>query len=98
MKAITLMKFMTKEEFVEMITQIKNFKNPVTGKMLHGYGTYTARMNDIWRRAKYRFNMNNLDFVDALINPEGGYVRYHGAQDEVLDMLKYKFGFEEDVD
>ena len=96
MKAKTLVKFMTKEEFVEMITQIKNFINPVTHKRHHGYGTYEEHLNDPWNRAKYRFNMKNLDFVDTLINDDGGYVRYRGASEEVMNMLIVKFGFEEE--
>ena len=39
MKGITLIKFMTKEELVDMLTQIKNFKNPYTHKAHHGYKT-----------------------------------------------------------
>ena len=96
MKAITLIRFMTKEELVDMLVQVKNFKNPVTGKYHHGFKSAEQSLADQWNRAKYRFNMDNLDFVDALINDDGGYVRYHGASEEVLDMLRIKFGFEEE--
>jgi hypothetical protein len=92
--AVTLIKFMTKEELVNMLIQIKNFRNPVTKKRHHGYVTGDEIFKDKWHRAKHKFNMNNLDYVDALIFEDGGYVRYHGACDEVLDMLKVKFGFE----
>ena len=94
MKAVTMIKFMKKEELVDMIVQIKNFKHPVTHKAHHRYVTGDDAYLDKWNRAKYRFNMNNLDFVDPLMNDEGGYVRYHGASSEVLDMLKEVFGFE----
>ena len=93
-KVTTLVKFMTKEELVEMLVQIKNFKHPVTRKWHHKFKTTEECWADPWNRAKYKFRMDNLDFVDALINDDGGYVRYTGASEEVLDMLKVKFGFE----
>ena len=95
-KAITLIKFMTKEELVNMLVQIKNFRHPTLHKRCHGYKTGDGAFKDKWRVAKHKFNMNNLDYVDALVFEDGGYVRYDSAVDEVLDMLKEKFGFEEE--
>lgn len=96
MKPTTYIKFMTKEELVNMLIQIKNFKNPITKKHHHKYKTCEENWSDRWNRAKYRFNMNNLDFVDALIYENGGYVRYHGACEEVFEMLRIEFGFREE--
>lgn len=95
-KTVTLIKFMTKEELVNMLVQIKNFRNPATGKYHHGFRTDEQCWSDKWVRAKYRFNMNNLDFIDPLIHDEGGYVRYSGASTEVLEMLIEEFGFNEE--
>lgn len=95
MKRTSLIKFMTKEELVQMLVQIKNFRNPKTGKFHHCYKTYEAHMNNKWNRAEYKFNLNNLDFVDVLIVGDG-YVRYYGCCGEVLDMMKYRFGFTEE--
>jgi hypothetical protein len=95
-KVVTLVKFMKQEELVDMLTQIRNFKNPNTGRMHHGYRSNEVSLNDEWNRAKYRFNMNNLDYLDPLMNEEGGYVRYRGCSEEVLAMLRIKFGFEEE--
>jgi hypothetical protein len=95
-KTVTLVKFMTKEELVNMLIQIKNFINPVTKKRHHCYRTADQCLDDKWHRAKYKFNMNNLDYVDALIYEEGGYVRYTTWCKEVIDMLKTEFGFEEE--
>lgn len=96
MKPTTYVKFMTKEELVNMLVQIKNFRNPNTGKFHHGFMKTEDHWMDRWSCAKYRFNMNNLDFVDALTYDDGGYVRYHGASEEVFEMLKTKFGFREE--
>ena len=95
MKGITLVRFMTKEEFVDFITQIKNFRHPVLHRWHHGFKSCEASWSDPYNRAKYRFNMKNLDYADVLIVGEG-YVRYHGASEEVLEMLKVKYGFEEE--
>lgn len=96
MKSTTMIKFMTKEELVNMLVQIKNFRNPSTHKFHHGFKTAEECWADKWNQAKYAFNMNNLDFVDPLIYDEGGYVRYCGRRADVLQMLKEEFGFEEE--
>ena len=96
MKKVTMVRFMTKEELVDMMIQLRNFVNPNTRKRHHRCRTAEECWADPWNRARYGFNMNNLDYVDALILPDGGYVRYYGAADDVLDMLKIKFGFEEE--
>jgi hypothetical protein len=95
MKTTTMIKFMTKEELVKMLVQIKNFRNPYTHKAHHNYKTCEESWADPWNRAKYKFNMNNLDFADVLVCGEG-YVRYCGRSYEVLEMLEEKFGFEEE--
>lgn len=96
MSTVTLIKFMKKEELVKMLCEIKNFRNPVTGKHHHGFKTCEESWADRWNRARYKFNMNNLDFVDPLIYDDGGYVRYTGRSFEVLEMLKIEYGFEEE--
>ena len=95
MKTTTMIKFMKKEELVNMLVQIKNFKNPRTGKFHHKFQTQRGHITNKWNLAEYRFNMKNLDFVDVLVCGEG-YVRYYGWSSEVLEMLKERFGFEEE--
>lgn len=91
----SLVKFMTKEELVNMLVQIKNFRNPVTLKYHHPYKTIEENWANKWKRAEYNFNMKNLDFVDVLVAGEG-YVRYYGGNDLTKDMLKERFGFIEE--
>lgn len=95
MKKRVVIKFMKKEELVKMLVQIKNFRNPNTGKYHHKYKTHEEHMQNEWNLAEYRFNMKNLDFVDVLICGEG-YVRYYSKQPEVMDMMIERFGFEEE--
>ena len=92
---VTLIKFMNKEELVDMIIQIKNFRNPNTGAFHHKYRTCQEKIDDKYRMAKHRFNISNLDYVDILLLDEG-YVRYRGCSEIVLSMLKCKFGFSEE--
>jgi hypothetical protein len=96
MEKTTLVKFMTREELVSMLVQIKNFKNPDTGKYHHAFKTCEQHWADRWNCARYRFNMKNLDYVDALVYDDGGYVRYTGCAYEPLMMLKHEFGFREE--
>lgn len=92
----SLIKFMTKEELVNILVQIRNFKNPRTGKFLKKYKTVEEHWANKWNLAEYKFNMKNLDFVDVLICGEG-YVRYYYKRDgEVSDMMKERFGFVEE--
>lgn len=95
MKRTSLVRFMTKEELVNMLVQTKNFRNPVTGKRHHKCQTAEEAWANKWNRAEYRFNLKKLDFVDVLICGEG-YVRYYGQTAEVLDMMKERFGFVEE--
>lgn len=95
MSKTTVIKFMTKEELVNMLVQIKNFRNPNTGKYHHKFKTSEECWANKWNRAEYKFNMNNLDFADVLICGEG-YVRYYGRCFEVLDMMIRRFGFVEE--
>ena len=88
---VTLIKFMTKEELVNMLVQIKNFRNPMTGKYHKKYVTDGNK----WSMAEHSFRLENLDFVDALICEEG-YVRYTGKSQVVLEMMKERFGFVEE--
>ena len=92
-KITTLVKFMTEEELVKMLVQIKNFKNPVTKKHHHCY--QRNPLSNKWNLAEYSFKLKNLDFVDVLICGEG-YVRYSGCSEEVLQMMKCRFGFVEE--
>lgn len=96
MRTVTMVKFMNKEELVNMLIQIKNFRNPTTGRYYRKYNTAEESWADRWTWAKSCFNMNNLDFVDPLINPDGGYVRYTGRSYKVVEMLKEEFGFREE--
>lgn len=93
MSKTTLIKFMSKEELIKMLVQIKNFRNPITGKYHHSYRRYGD--NDGWNLAEYRFRLENLDFVDVLLCGEG-YVRYTGCSGVVLDMMERRFGFVEE--
>lgn len=89
---LSVIKFMKKEELVDMLVQIKNFRNPNTGKHFKKYQTCQDHWTNPWNRAEYRFNLKNLDFVDVLICGEG-YVRYYGGNEDVLDMMRKRFGF-----
>lgn len=91
----SLIKFMTEEELVNMLVQIKNFRNPVTGKRHHKCYTVEEHWKNRWNVPEHKFNMKNLDFVDTLICGEG-YVRYYGTNEEVLVMMKERFGFVEE--
>lgn len=92
----SLIKFVTKEELVNMLIQIRNFRNPNTGKHYKKYKTWQEHMDNKWGRAEHYFQMRNLDFVDVLICGEG-YVRYYyNKSTETVDMLKLRFGFLEE--
>lgn len=88
----SVIKFMKKEELVNMLIQIKNFRNPNTKKFLKKFKTCEESLANPWTYAEYRFNLKNLDYEDALICGEG-YVRYYGKSEEVLEMMRKRFGF-----
>lgn len=91
-KVTTVIKFMKEKDLVDMLVRIRNWKNPNTRKYLRKYRTCDEHWANEWNCAEYKFNMKNLDFVDVLICGEG-YVRYSGCSDEVLDMMRERFGF-----
>lgn len=91
-KVTTVIKFMKEKDLVDMLVRIRNWRNPNTKKYLKKYCSAEKHWENEWNLAEYKFNMRNLDFVDVLICGEG-YVRYFGCSDEVLDMMRERFGF-----
>lgn len=92
----SVIKFMKKEELIEMLVKIRNWKHPDTKRFLKKYRTCEECWANEWTLAEYKFNMKNLDFVDVLICNEG-YVRYYYSKRTcAVDMLIERFGFIEE--
>jgi hypothetical protein len=89
---VTLIKFMTKEELIKMMSSIKNFK--YNGRCIKPYGHYNEPN---WvTRAKHTFKISRVDYVDVLLVGEG-YVRYDSRKDSIIyDMLTELYGFVEE--
>lgn len=94
---ITFIKFMTKEELLEFITDVHNFKmRTLDGRTLESKRTYKDSYQSKYLNAA-NLKLGKLDCLDVLISG-AGYVRYNGYLNggpnrELVYLFKH-YGFE----
>ena len=99
MYGISLVKFMTKEELVNMVSYIMDYNNEQANKYDSFAEAYCIG-GDEWREwaSLHRsFKLERLDYEDVFLFEDGGYVRYNaGFMEYFAELLKKKFGFVEE--
>lgn len=93
---ITFVNFMTKEELLEFITDVHNFRmRTIDGRILTSKRTYVKGYQPGFDASNIK--LGSLDYLDVLISG-AGYVRYTGwlgggSNRELIYLFKH-YGFE----